>query len=72
MFAPSTNHTNQMTTTLKPMKKIIKTETSYTAVIDGRACHCTVATFDDGTTNIVAVQDIISRDGQKFLSRTPR
>ena len=61
-----------MKTTLKPMKRIIKTGTSYTAEIHGRIRHCTVATFEDNSTELVAICDIISRDGQKFLSRTPR
>jgi len=61
-----------MKTTLKPMKRIVKTGTTYTAEIHGRVRHCTVATFDDGTTDLVAICDIVSRDGRKFLSLTPR
>jgi hypothetical protein len=57
---------------MKPIKRIIKTGTSYTAVIHGCVRHCTVATFEDGTTDLVAICDIISRDGQNFLRRERR
>ena len=61
-----------MKTTLTFMKRIVKTGKSYTAEIYGRMCHCTVATFGDGTSEIIAICDIVSCDGRKFLSRTPR
>ena len=54
------------------MKRIIKTGTCYTAEIHGRIRRCTVATFEDKSTQLVAICDIINLDGQRFLSSTPR
>lgn len=61
-----------MKTTLKPMKRIIRTGISFTSEIHGRVRHCTVATFADGTIDLVALCDIVTRDGQKFLNRKSR
>lgn len=66
---PTASHT---AAPLKPMKSIVKTGTSYTAEIHGRIRQCTLATFEDGKTELVALCDIITRDGRKYLSRTPR
>ena len=50
------------------MKKIIRTETSHTAIINGIVAHATTATFEDKTTALIAISSIIYIDGSKYIA----
>jgi hypothetical protein len=50
------------------MKKIIRTETSHTVIINGIVAHATTATFEDKTTALIAISSIIYIDGSKYIA----
>lgn len=54
------------------MKNIIRLSTSYTAYHKGRCRTVSLATFADGSKDIVALCDIETRDGKKYLRNVNR